>query len=72
MHSLVELSDVLPALEGILMKINFTVTFTMFAILAFANHGTGQAQMKERAKLIEDAKKGSQGDGLRLFQCLGR
>ena len=57
MHSLVELSDVLPELEGILMKINFTVTFTMFAILAFANHGTGQAQMKERAKLIEDAKK---------------
>ena len=39
------------------MMINITVTFTMLAIIAFANPGMGQAQTKERAKLIEDAKK---------------
>ena len=39
------------------MKISLTVTFTMLAALTFANPGMGQAQTKERAKLIEDAKK---------------
>ncbi|MGZ8436025.1 MAG: hypothetical protein ACXWXX_16720 [Candidatus Binatia bacterium] len=39
------------------MNINFTVTLAMLTALAFANPGIGQAQTKERAKLIEDAKK---------------
>src|SRR4029450_11037625 len=39
------------------MKISFTLTFAMLAALCFTNSGIGQAQTKDRAKLIEDAKK---------------
>jgi iron(III) transport system substrate-binding protein len=39
------------------MKISFTLTFAILAALCFTNSGIGQAQTKDRAKLIEDAKK---------------
>jgi iron(III) transport system substrate-binding protein len=39
------------------MKISFTLTFAMLAALCFTNSAIGQAQTKDRAKLIEDAKK---------------
>src|SRR5256885_11906 len=39
------------------MKLSFTLTFAMLAGLCFTNSGIGQAQTKDRAKLIEDAKK---------------
>ncbi len=39
------------------MKISFTLTFAMLAALCFTNSGIGQAQTKDRARLIEDAKK---------------
>ena len=39
------------------MKISFTLTFAMLAAFCLASSGLGQAQTKERAKLIEDAKK---------------
>jgi hypothetical protein len=40
------------------MKISFTLTLTVVAALYFfTNSRIGQAQTKDRAKLIEDAKK---------------
>ncbi|MGZ8466215.1 MAG: hypothetical protein ACXWXT_11780 [Candidatus Binatia bacterium] len=39
------------------MNINYTVTIAKLTALALANPAIGQAQTKERAKLIEDAKK---------------
>ena len=39
------------------MKISFTLTFAMLAAFCLASSGLGQAQTKERAKMIEDAKK---------------
>ena len=39
------------------MNINYTVTIAILTALALANPEIGQAQTKERAKLIEDAKK---------------
>jgi iron(III) transport system substrate-binding protein len=39
------------------MKSSFTLTFAMLAALCFTNSAIGQAQTKDRAKLIEDAKK---------------
>ena len=39
------------------MKLIVTVFFAMLAAVVFANPGIGRAQTKERAKLIEDAKK---------------
>jgi ABC-type glycerol-3-phosphate transport system substrate-binding protein len=39
------------------MKLNIKITLAMLAALTFANAGIAQAQTKERAKLIEDAKK---------------
>ncbi|MGZ8445124.1 MAG: hypothetical protein ACXW6J_09960 [Candidatus Binatia bacterium] len=44
-------------LEGNPMNINYTVTIAKLTALALANPAIGQAQTKERAKLIEDAKK---------------
>src|SRR6266545_3349330 len=35
----------------------FHITFAMLAALCFTNSGIGQAQTKDRARLIEDAKK---------------
>src|SRR5206468_10194259 len=43
--------------RGVPMKISFTLTFAMLAALCFTNSAIGQAQTKDRAKLIEDAKK---------------
>ncbi len=39
------------------MKSSFTLTFAMLAALCFTNSAIGQAQTKDRAKLIEDARK---------------
>ena len=39
------------------MKMNIKITLAMLAALTFANAGIARAQTKERAKLIEDAKK---------------
>ncbi len=39
------------------MKIGLTARFAILATLTLTNPGVGQAQTKERAKLIEDAKK---------------
>jgi len=39
------------------MKSSFTLTFVLLAALCLTNSAIGQAQTKDRAKLIEDAKK---------------
>ena len=53
------------------MKIGLTARFAILATLTLTNPGVGQAQTKERAKLIENAEKRRQGDGLRLLQRFG-
>lgn len=39
------------------MKMVFRVVFVLLAVLVFADPGIGQAQSKDRAKLVDDAKK---------------
>jgi iron(III) transport system substrate-binding protein len=44
-------------LREVPIKINCTLTFALLAALCLTNSGTGQAQTKDRAKLMEAAKK---------------